>query len=440
MSELNVKLEKISESQVKLTISVSAEQFDKALDKAFAKVIKNVKIDGFRIGKAPKNVFINHYGWESLYQDGIEFALQDTYYPAVQEAAVVPVSDPKIDLDVASIKKGQGFTYTAEVEVWPTPVLGEYKGLSIKPKSTRVTKKMVDEYIANQLKSKAEIVVKEGPAALGDTVVIDFEGFVDGTPFEGGKSENYPLELGSHSFIPGFEDQLVGTKSGDELDVNVVFPENYHESLASKAAVFKVKVHEVKGKIEAELNDEVVSEMDIEGVSTVAAYTEYVKDLLKKQKEQEAENYLMDTLMKKIEKDSTIVIPQTVIDEEVKKQVERLEAQAKQYNVPVEVLVQYSGFENIDAYRQAGQEYVKRQIVEEIIVEEIIKKENFTITAEEIENEYTKLANFADTDSEEQKAKKLKDVKAKYQPSQVEHHLMMVKALDLIKNSAVITK
>lgn len=440
MSESNVKLEQISEGKVKLTIEVSSEQFDKALDQAFEKVIKNVKIDGFRVGKAPKSVFINHYGWESLYQDGIEYALQETYYPAVSSTGVIPVSDPKIDLDFSTIKKGSGFTYTAEIEVWPTPELGEYKGLEIKPKSTRVTKKMVDEYIQNQLKSKAEIVIKEGQAELGDTVVIDFEGFVDGVPFEGGKSENYPLELGSHSFIPGFEDQLVGTKAGDELDVNVVFPANYHESLASKAAVFKVVVHEVKTKVEAELNDDLVSDLDIENVKTVSEYTEYVKKLLKNQKEKEAENYLMDTLMKKIEKNSKIVVPQTVINDEVEKQVSRIEEQAKQYNVPVDILLQYSGFESMDAYRQAGEVYIKRQIVEEIIVEEIIKKENFEVTQEEIDNEYAKLANVQESDSEEEAAKKLADVKAKYATSQVEHHIMMVKALDLIKNSAVITK
>jgi len=440
MSELNVNVEKLSSSSVKLTIEVTAEQFDEALDRAFEKVIKNVKIDGFRQGKAPKSVFINHYGWESLYQDGIEFALQATYYEALQKAEVIAVSDPKIDLDVASIKKGQGFTYTAVIDIWPTPVLGEYTGLTVKPKSTRVTKKMVDEYISNQLKNKAEIVVKDGPAELGDTVVIDFEGFVDGEPFEGGKSENYPLELGSHSFIPGFEDQLVGVTPGTTLDVNVVFPENYHEALASKAAVFKVTVHEVKSKVQPELTDDVVVEMEVEGVKTVSEYTDYVKKLLKEEKEHEAENYLMDTLMKKIEKNSTIVIPQSVIDNEVEKQVARIEQQAKQYNVPVEVLVQYSGFENLDAYRAQGAVYIKQQITEEIIIEEIIKKEQFEVSQEEIENEYKKLANVSENDTADEVTKKVNDVKAKYDASQVSHHLMMKKAIELIKSSAVITK
>lgn len=434
----NVKVDNLSKNKAKLTIEVSAEQFEVALDKAFKKVIQNVKIDGFRQGKAPKNIFINRYGWESLYQDGIDFALNDTYFLAVQESGLTVVSNPEIDLDFTAIKRGSGFTYTAVVEIWPNPTLGEYKGLTVKAKSTRVTKKMIDEHIEKQLKAKAEIVVKDEPALLGDTVVIDFEGFVDGVAFEGGKAENFPLELGSHSFIEGFEDQLVGVSAGAELDVNVVFPSNYAPELASKAATFKVKVHEVKGKLEAKLTDEVVQDMEIEGINTVAEYTNYVKDLLTKQKEQENENYIMDTLMKKIEKASDIVVPQSVIDENVQKQVERVEAQAKQYNVPVEVILQYSGFANMDAYKKAGQEHIKRQITEEVIIEEIVKAENFEITQEEIDAEFAKLANVVEGDSEEEQAKKIKDVKKRYAQEQVEHHLKMVKAVNLIKESAKI--
>lgn len=433
-----VKVENLSKTEVKLTISVSAGQFDAALDKAFQKVIPTVKIDGFRQGKAPKSVFVNRYGWESLYQDAIDFALQDTYYEAVKQSGVVAVSDPKIDLDFSKIKKGSGFKYTAVIEIWPDPVLGEYKGLKVKAKSTRVTKKMVDEYIANQLKSKAEIVVKEDAAVLGDTVVIDFEGFVDGVAFEGGKGENYPLELGSGSFIPGFEDQLVGTKSGDELDVNVVFPENYHESLASKAAVFKVKVHEVKGKVEAALTNEVVEEMEIEGVKTVKEYKEHVKAQLQHQKEHENENYIMDTLLKKIESTSDIVVPEVVINENVEKQFQKVVAQAKQYQVPVEVLLQYSGYATVEAYKEAGKAHVKRQIIEEVIIEEIMKKENFKVSKEELEIEYAQIAGVVDTDSEEAVAKKIKEAKAKYSEEQVAHHLKMVKAVNLIKECAII--
>lgn len=437
MSNSNVKVENLSSSKVKLTISVTAEQFDEALNKAFTKVVKDVKVDGFRQGHVPLNIFIKKYGWESLYQDGLEFAFQATYYTAVNEAGVYPVSDPKIDLDFSKIAKGQGFEYTAELEVWPEPVLGEYKGLKVKPKSTKVTKTMVNEYITNALKSKAEIIIKETPAENGDTVVIDFEGFVAGEAFEGGKAENYPLELGSNSFIPGFEEQLIGVKTGDEVDVNVVFPENYHEALAGKPAVFKVKVHEVKGKTIPKLTDDVVAELEVENVKTKAEYESYVKDLLTNEKEHEAENYLMDTLMKKIIKNSTIEVPQAVIDAEVSKQVERITQQAKSYNIPVESLLQYSGYPSMDAFKENGAVYIKRQITEEIVIDEIIKKENFVVTPEEIEAEYAKLVKTEDGDTAETTAKKLREVKEKYQSEQIEHHIKMVKAVQTIKDNAV---
>ena len=229
-----VKVERLSENRVKLVVTVSAEQFDLALDAAFEKVVKDVKVDGFRPGKLPKSIYISRFGWESLYNEGIEFAFQSTYGMALQEAGVYPVDDPKVDLvDPAAIEKGKSFDYTVEVDVWPNVHLGEYKGVKVKKQSTRVLKKDVEAYINNVLKGKAENIIKEGAAELGDTVVIDFEGFVDGVAFEGGKGENYSLELGSNSFVPGFEEQLVGAKSEDEVEVKVTFPENYHADLAS---------------------------------------------------------------------------------------------------------------------------------------------------------------------------------------------------------------
>ena len=275
---MSVKLERLSENSVKLTVEVTAEEFDAALDKAFTKVVKEVKADGFRPGKMPKNVFIARYGWESLYNDALQFAFEETYPVAVGEAKVYPTSEPKIDLDFSTLKKGSSFTYTAEVDVWPDVHLGEYKGIKVKPLSTRVTKKDVDAEVKKVLDGKVENVIKESPAENGDTVVIDFEGFIDGVPFEGGKGENYSLELGSKTFIPGFEDQLVGTKTDDEVDVNVTFPKDYHASLAGKAAVFKCKVNGIKVKELPEADDEFASE-----VSEFETLAEYKEDIKKSQ-------------------------------------------------------------------------------------------------------------------------------------------------------------
>ena len=290
---MNANLERLSENSVKLTVEVSAEEFDKALDLAFEKVVKEVKADGFRPGKMPKNIFIQRFGWTSLYNEAIQYAFEETYPLALQQTKVYPTAEPKVDLDFASLEKGKSFTYTAEVDVWPEVHLGEYKGLKVKPLSTRVTKKDVEAEIKHMLESKVENVIKDGPAENGDTVVIDFEGFVDGVPFEGGKAENYQLELGSKAFIPGFEDQLIGAKS----EQNVTFPKDYHASLAGKAALFKVKVHEVKGKEYPELTDELVKELEIENVNTVEEYQNYVKEDLKKRKSVAAENHLVTGLV-----------------------------------------------------------------------------------------------------------------------------------------------
>lgn len=266
------KLEQLSNIQVKLTIEVTQEQFAKAIEAAYPEVAKNVKVDGFRPGKIPFKVFISRFGYEPIYEEAVNHAINETYREAVVEHNVNVVDYPKIDLDFAEVAHDKGFTYTATVEVVPTVELKKYTGLTFTALSKRVTKKEVEEAIKNTLKTKAENELKEGAAELGDTVVIDFEGFVDGVAFEGGKGENYDLELGSHSFIPGFEDQLVGCVAEQETEVHVTFPENYTPELAGKAATFKVTVHEVKTKVYPELNDEFVKELEVVGVSTVEEY------------------------------------------------------------------------------------------------------------------------------------------------------------------------
>ena len=426
--QTRVSVEKLEAGKVRLTVKVSAEEFDLALDHAFQKVVKEVNVPGFRPGKMPKSMFIKRFGYESLYQDAVEFALQGTYPLAVRESGVFPVSDPAIDLKFEELKQGKGFTYTAEVEVWQEAVLGEYKGVEVKRASTKVTDAKVNQYIKKALVQKQETVIKETAAKKGDTVVIDFEGFVDGVAFEGGKGENSPLELGSHSFIPGFEEQLVGVKPESEVDVNVVFPENYHEHLAGKAAVFKVKVHEVKTKVTPKLTDELVEEMEIANVKTVEEYKAYVLDLLTKEAEAKADNKMMEDLFKKITKKSKIVVPEAVIESELEKQLNKVEAQAKQYGVPTEVLLQYSGYQTVDAFKEEGRKHLKTRITNDIIVEEIIKAEKIKATAKEIEAEYKKAAG--DDES------KVEELKKQYKEEQVAENIKYAKAIELIKKNA----
>ena len=426
---MSVQLERLSENSVKLTVEVSAEEFDLALDKAFQKVVKEVKADGFRPGKMPKNIFINRYGWASLYNDALQFVFEDTYPKAIVEAKVYPTDEPKVDLDFASLEKGKGFTYTAEVDVWPEVRLGEYKGIKVKPLSTKVSKKDVDEAVKKVLDAKVENVVKETAAVKGDTVVIDFEGFVDGVAFEGGKADNYPLELGSNSFIPGFEDQLIGATTGANVDVNVTFPKDYHESLAGKDATFKVTVHEVKGKVYPELNDELVQELEIKGVETVDAYLAHVKEELKQQKEQAAENNFVNTLIETVCKNSYAEFPQSLIDGEVANQVKRIEDQAKQYHMPVEVLLQYSGIASMDDFKKSAEEYARKSFLQELVIDKIMELENVQATEEEIEAEYVKVAGGDN--------KKLYELKKQYRPSQIAYQIKANKVVEILKANAV---
>ena len=425
-----VKVERLSENRVKLVVTVSAEQFDLALDAAFEKVVKDVKVDGFRPGKLPKSIYISRFGWESLYNEGIEFAFQSTYGMALQEAGVYPVDDPKVDLvDPAAIEKGKSFDYTVEVDVWPNVHLGEYKGVKVKKQSTRVLKKDVEAYINNVLKGKAENIIKEGAAELGDTVVIDFEGFVDGVAFEGGKGENYSLELGSKSFVPGFEEQLVGAKSEDEVEVKVTFPENYHADLASKDAVFKCVVHEVKTKEVPTLNEEFVKELELENVNTVEEYQEYVKNLLKDQKAQAAEQQFEQDCIEAVLKNSYAEFPQSLINQAVERNVQRIEEQAKQYQLPVEVLLQYYQMGSLEDFRKVSEEQVRKEFLQELVFEEIIKLENIEASQEELEAKYLEIAGGDQA--------KVKQVKKQYRESQVSFHIKTLKAVELVKANAV---
>jgi len=261
---MSVKWEKLEGNKGQLTFEVDAKTFDEALDQAFKKVVKDVQLPGFRKGRVPRPIFEKRFGVEVLYQDALDIVLPDAYAKAVEESGIEPVAQPEIDID--EIERGKDLVFTATVVVKPEVKLGQYKGLEVTKVDTEVTEDEVNAELEALQKRYAELVVKEDePAEKGDTVVIDFEGFVDGEAFEGGKSENYSLELGSNSFIPGFEDQLVGVKAGEEKEVNVTFPEDYHaEDLAGKDAVFKVKVHEVKSLELPELDDDFAIDVDDE--------------------------------------------------------------------------------------------------------------------------------------------------------------------------------
>ncbi|WP_456283249.1 trigger factor [Bacillus sp. JZ34] len=387
---MSVKWEKQEGNEGVLTVEVDADTFNKALDDAFKKVVKQVSIPGFRKGKVPRGLFEQRFGVEALYQDALDILLPVEYPKAVEEAGIEPVDRPEIDVE--KIEKGENLIFTAKVTVKPEVKLGEYKGLGIEKDDTAVT----DEDVQNELKSlqerQAELVVKEdGKVEEGDTVVLDFEGFVDGEAFEGGKAENYSLEVGSGSFIPGFEDQLVGLEAGAEKDVEVTFPEEYHaEELAGKPAVFKVKIHEIKAKELPELNDEFAKDVD-EEVETLAELTEKTKKRLEEAKENEADAKLREELVVKAAENAEANIPQAMIDTELDRMMKEFEQRLQMQGMNLELYFQFSG-QDENALKEQMKEDAEKRVKSNLTLEAIAKAENLQVTDEEVEEELSKMA------------------------------------------------
>ncbi|KYC86496.1 trigger factor [Bacillus amyloliquefaciens] len=387
---MSVKWEKQEGNEGVLTVEVDADTFKTALDDAFKKVVKQVSIPGFRKGKVPRGLFEQRFGVEALYQDALDILLPVEYPKAVEESGIEPVDRPEIDVE--KIEKGESLIFTAKVTVKPEVKLGDYKGLGIEKDDTAVT----DEDLQNELKAlqerQAELVVKEeGAVENGDTVVLDFEGFVDGEAFEGGKAENYSLEVGSGSFIPGFEEQLTGLEAGAEKDVEVTFPEEYHaEELAGKPAVFKVKIHEIKAKELPELNDEFAKDID-EEVETLAELTEKTKKRLEEAKENEADAKLREELVLKASENAEADVPQAMIDTELDRMLKEFEQRLQMQGMNLELYTQFSG-QDENALKEQMKEDAAKRVKSNLTLEAIAQAENLEVTDEEVEAELTKMA------------------------------------------------
>lgn len=387
---MSVKFEKLEGNQGVLTVEVDAAKVNEGLDAAFKKVVTKVNVPGFRKGKMPRAMFEKRFGVESLYQDAIDILLPEAYANAIEESGIDPVDRPEIDVE--QIEKGKSFIFKATVTVKPEVKLGEYKGLEVEKVETEVT----DEDVANELKTlqerQAELVVKEeGKAENGDTVVMDFEGFVDGEAFEGGKAENYSLELGSGQFIPGFEEQLVGLAAGDEKEVEVNFPEEYHATeLAGKPAVFKVKIHEVKGKELPELDDEFAKDVD-EEVETLDALKEKIKNRLVDSKKHEAEHHVRDSVVDKAAANAEIDLPAVMIDTEVDRMMQEFEQRLQMQGMNLELYFQFSG-QDENALREQMKEEGEKRVRVSLTLEAIAAAENLEVSEEDVDAELNKMA------------------------------------------------
>ncbi|HLT54537.1 MAG TPA: trigger factor [Bacillota bacterium] len=388
---MSAKWEKQEGNKGVLTFEVPAEEFDKALDQAFKKVVKDVQIPGFRKGKVPRSIFEKRFGVEALYQDAVDIVLPEAYRKAVDETDIFPIDSPEVDIE--QIEKGKDLIFTAVVEVKPDVTLGEYKGLEVEELPVEVTDEDVEEEIKRIQERHAELVVKEeGEIEEGDTAVIDFEGFMDGEAFEGGKGENYSLEIGSGQFIPGFEEQLIGKKAGEEVEVEVTFPEEYHaEDLAGKPATFKVKIHEVKYKELPELDDEFAKDVDDEA-ETLEQLKEKKKEELIKSKQQESDNAKRQQLVEKATENASVDIPEVMIDTELEQMMREFEQNLQMQGMTMEMYEQFSG-QDEDALKEQMKEDAEKRVKTNLTLEAIAKAENLEVTEEEVNEELEKMAS-----------------------------------------------
>ncbi|MEK5644715.1 trigger factor [Paenibacillus rhizosphaerae] len=381
--------EKIEKNLGVLEVEVEADRVAAALDKAFNKVAKKANVPGFRKGKVPRPIFEARYGVEALYQDAIDILLPEVYTEAVDQTDIFPVDRPEVEID--QFAKGEVFKFKAKVTVKPEVTLGDYKGVEVPVQKVEVSDEELDAELKRLQERHAELsVIDEGAAENGDIAVIDFDGSVDGVPFEGGQAERYSLELGSGTFIPGFEEQVVGMATGDFKDVEVTFPETYHaEELAGKKAVFKVKVHEIKRKQLPELDDEFAK--DVSEFETLAEYKEDLKKELLARKEQEAKGNKEAAVVDKVAANAEVEIPQAMIDSEIQNMMRDFDNRLRNQGMNLEMFLSFSGQTTADLQEQMKDDAEKR-VRNNLVLEQIAKEENIEVTEEDINKELEVMA------------------------------------------------
>ena len=373
-----------------ITIKIEGKEWEEAMDKAFQKANKKAKIDGFRPGKAPKDIFIKKYGKESLMMDAADLSINDAYLKMLEENKDLEiVAQPELKLKSLD-ENGVEFVFTLTLK--PEVKLGKYKGLKVTKDSTEVTEEEIDETIMNMRNRYAENRVKDGEIVDGDVAVIDFEGFKDDVPFEGGKAEGYSLKIGSHTFIPGFEEALVGMKAGESKDIHLTFPEDYHsEELKGQPVVFKVTVNEVKETIIPELSKEFYEDLGMEGINDEESLRNQVKENIAARKEMEAENKYTDDLLKAAIENMTVEVPEAMVTEEIDRMLRQYEDNLKMQGLTLEQFYQFTNSDEAALKDQMKEEALNR-VKARLLLEEVAKAEKLEISDEEADQEAEKLA------------------------------------------------
>ena len=426
---MSLQVEKLEHNMAKLTVEVAAEDVEKALQAAYLKQRKQINIPGFRKGKVPRQMIEKMYGPEVFYDEAANNMIPDAYAKAYDESELDIVSQPKIE--VVQMEKGKPFIFTAEVATKPEVTLGDYKGLKVDKVSTRVTQKEVDEEIEKERERNARTIeVTDRAVQDKDEVTLDFEGFVDGVAFEGGKGEDYPLTIGSGSFIPGFEEQLIGAEIDKEVEVNVTFPKEYHsEELAGKDATFKCTVHTIKAKELPELDDEFASE--VSECETMDAYRAEVKKNIKERKErtgkEKKENQAVDQAIENAQMD----IPEAMIEFQVRQMADDFARRIQQQGLTVEQYFQFTGM-TAEKMMEEMRPQAEKGIKTRLVLEAIVKAENIEVSDERVEEELTKMA-----EAYQMEVEKLKEFMGENEKKQIKEDLAVQEAITLLVNESV---
>ena len=381
-------MEKNNEKEI--TITIEGKEWKDAIDKAFEEANKKVKIDGFRPGKAPKDVFYKKYGKESLFLDAADIVLNDAYKKMIDENKDLKiVAQPQVALRSISEEKVE-FNFT--LTTYPEAKLGKYKKLGVEKESIEVTEEEIKNAIDEMRNRYAENITKDGAIEEGNIAIIDFDGYKDGVAFEGGKAENYSLEVGSHTFIPGFEEQLVGLKAGDEKDIEVTFPEDYHaEDLKGQKAIFKIKVNEVKEVKIPELDKDFFEDLGMEGIDSEESLRKQVTENIEAHKEHHAEDHFIDSLLEKAMEGMTVDVPEAMVTEEVDRMLRQYEENLKMQGITLEQFYQFTNSDEAALKDQMKEEALKR-VKERLLLEAIKEQEKIEATEEEVEKEADSLA------------------------------------------------
>ncbi len=426
---MSYTVENLEKNMAKLTITVSAADFEAAMERSWNKNKKNISLQGFRRGKAPRKMVEKLYGPEIFYEDAANFAIPDAYDEAARECGLDIVSRPEID--VVEIEKGKEFVFTATVALKPEVELGEYKGIEIEKKEVKVMAADVNAEIDRVREQNSRMItIEDRGIKKDDTAVIDFEGFVDGEPFQGGKGEDYSLVIGSHSFIDTFEDQLVGKKTGDEVEVNVTFPEEYHEeSLKGKPAVFKVKIKDIRKKELPKLDDEFASE--VSEFETLKEYKASVKKMLTERRREEVKREKEAEVVEKVVEKAKADIPEPMIDGQVQQMVQEFSARIQQQGIPLEQYMQMTGMTPDTLMAQMRPEAEKR-IRTRLTLEAVVKAEKIKATAKDVEKEIENMASMYQMEVD-----KVKEMIGEAEKEQISMDMAVQKAVEFLVKQAV---